>query len=165
MKPTAGNISRVNWIGFPRLTGVPEFQRLDAARRFEVIDAIRTGVGQFRLILLPGLAGVCGLILSLALWIAIGTSLGWLMERLRGQRPEWVDNFAFVLNLGAALAAVAYIPVLAGAWVDHLLVKRAMIRLVDESRCRECGYSLIGLRPTLEDMITCPECGKSKPQQ
>jgi hypothetical protein len=155
----------VNWIGFPRLTGVPEFQRLDAARRFEVIDAIRTGVGRFRLIVLPAFAGCCGLILSLALWFVIAITLGWLMEALRGPGREWADHVAWFVDIGLGLLVVAYAPVLAGAWADHLLVKRAMMRLVDKSRCRECGYSLIGLRPALDGMITCPECGKSKPQQ
>lgn len=120
--------SCVNRLGFPRMTGVPEFARLGSSRRAEVVHLVRVRMNRWKLILCPGFAALVGLMVAFALWLAVAIALGDLVEPMRGVSRVRVDDILSVADVVLGLALVGHIPFLAGAWVDHFIMKKGIIR-------------------------------------
>lgn len=70
------------------------------------------------------------------------------------------NNATQMIGAAALLAASTAVPLLLGRLFAHALLHDRLARVLRfDGRCRQCGYSLLGLELSQTMELPCPECG------
>ena len=136
---------RIPYMRFHR--AFPELDRLTAAQCRELILCVRRAL-HWRLGLAVAAGALSGTVACILAMILIGRNT-WLFGMPHNSTPSAV-------LVGSILAI--FVAPLTGLLARDLVLRSGIRRWIDESRCRECSYPLLGL-PVVEGRSRCPECG------
>ncbi|QYK49048.1 MAG: hypothetical protein KF838_04160 [Phycisphaeraceae bacterium] len=142
---------------FPELDGYTDEQ----CARF--VRAARGSTRRDRLVrslvlfLIIGLINVaCFAFVVMLLGLSIGKNGG----RLPGFGPGPRQSIAEAIAMVALLVVLVGVgPILGYLARDFLIMDRIRWILRSRGLCAKCGYSLVGLGVSAENLVTCPECG------